>query len=269
MNFGAAIIAVLAVLAGIAPAHAAEPFKDFTFRTVKPPKAGAKKLITIQILPETTEELVKTRVGPLQVAAPANQLDWFWEGVSPDLSAARAGRFQDAVQQLALAPEGRAIATPRIDRFRAIIAEHGSDILLSTIGTKLSPALVLAMISTESGGLATATSDAGAQGLMQLMPDTAARFGVTDTTDPTQNIKGGVAYMEWLLARYNNDPILALAAYNAGETTITDNSGVPPYAETRAYVPKVIAAFQVARALCLTPPELFSDGCVFDLKGGN
>jgi soluble lytic murein transglycosylase-like protein len=269
MKFGAATLAVLAVLAGFSPVQAAEPFKDFTFRTVKPPKPGTKKLITIQILPENAEETVKTPVGPVAVAAPSDQVDWFWDGISPDLSATRAGRFQDAVQQLARAPDGRALQTPRIERLRKIITEQGSNILLATIGTKLSPALVLAMISTESGGQADATSDAGARGLMQLTPDTAARFGVSDANDPAQNIKGGVAYMEWLLARYDNDPILALAAYNAGETTITDNAGVPPYAETRAYVPKVIAAFQVARALCLTPPELFSDGCVFDLKGGN
>jgi soluble lytic murein transglycosylase-like protein len=98
---------------------------------------------------------------------------------------------------------------------------------------------------------------------MQLMPATAARFGVEDRLHPAESIKGGVAYLDWLLARFGGDPILALAAYNAGEGAVEDNGGVPPYAETRAYVPKVLAAWTVARGLCVTPPELASDGCVF------
>ena len=75
---------------------------------------------------------------------------------------------------------------------------------------------------------------------MQLIPATAARFGVTDATDPAQNIKGGVAYLAWLLTHFDRDPILALAGYNAGENAVTKHGGVPPYAETRAYVPKVL-----------------------------
>jgi soluble lytic murein transglycosylase-like protein len=76
-----------------------------------------------------------------------------------------------------------------------------------------------------------------------------------------------VAYLDWLLGRFGGDPILAIAAYNAGEGAVDDNGGVPPYRETRAYVPKVLAAFAVARGLCLTPPELVSDGCVFAVNG--
>jgi soluble lytic murein transglycosylase-like protein len=82
---------------------------------------------------------------------------------------------------------------------------------------------------------------------------------------PSESIRGGVAYLDWLLARFGGDPILALAAYNAGEGAIDSNGGVPPYAETRAYVPKVLAAWTVARGLCQTPPELASDGCVFTI----
>ncbi len=269
MEFGAAKVAVLVILAGLTPLNAAEPYKDFTFRIVKPPKAGAKKLITIQILPENTKQEVKTPLGPVMVVAASDQFDWFWAEISPDLSAARAGRFQEALQQLARAPEGQAVTPPRIARFQQIIASHGASILRATVGTKLSPALILAMISAGDDGKSYATSRVGALGVMGLSPEIAKRFGVSDASDPLQNIKGGVAYMAWLLARFGNDPILALAAYNAGEAAIADNNGVPPIARTRAYVPEVIAAFQVARALCLTPPELFSDGCVFSLKGGN
>jgi soluble lytic murein transglycosylase-like protein len=95
------------------------------------------------------------------------------------------------------------------------------------------------------------------------MPATAERFGVTDRESPTENIKAGVAYLDWLMDHFDKDPILVLAGYNAGEGAVRDNNGVPPYPETRAYVPKVLAAFNVAKGLCQTPPQLVTDGCVF------
>jgi soluble lytic murein transglycosylase-like protein len=144
---------------------------------------------------------------------------------------------------------------------------HGLNILRATVGTDVSPALVLALISIESAGKIETESHAGAQGLMQLMPATAARFGVTDRLDPAENIKAGVAYLAWLMNHFDNDPILVLAGYNAGEGSVRDNAGVPPFAETRAYVPKVLAAWTVARGLCQTPPELMTDGCVFHNNG--
>jgi soluble lytic murein transglycosylase-like protein len=123
--------------------------------------------------------------------------------------------------------------------------------------------LVLAVIGIESAGKADAVSSAGAVGLMQLIPDTAKRFGVTDSTNTVQNIKGGVAYLDWLMTEFDHDPVLVLAAYNAGEGAVKANSGVPPYPETRDYVPKVLAAWQVAQGLCVSPPELMTDPCVF------
>jgi len=144
-----------------------------------------------------------------------------------------------------------------------IARSQGIPILRSTIGTSVSPALVLAVISVESAGQADAVSRSGATGLMQLMPATAARFGVTDSLVPEDNIAGGVKYLDWLMQKFDNDPILVLAGYNAGEGSVRTHQGVPPFAETRDYVPKVLAAFQVARGLCQTPPELISDGCVF------
>ena len=103
----------------------------------------------------------------------------------------------------------------------------------------------------------------------RLIPATAERFGVTDSTDPVQNIKGGVAYLDWLLKEFDNDPLMVLAAYNAGEGAVKANDGVPPYAETRDYVPKVLAAWQVAQGLCVSQPMLVTDPCVFrtDLAG--
>jgi soluble lytic murein transglycosylase-like protein len=131
----------------------------------------------------------------------------------------------------------------------------------------VSPALVLAVIGIESGGRVDAVSTAGAIGLMQLIPATADRFGVVDSANPVDNIKGGVAYLDWLMKEFDRDPLMVLAAYNAGENAVKSNGGVPPYAETRAYVPKVLAAWAVARGLCVTPPELVTDGCVFAVKG--
>jgi soluble lytic murein transglycosylase-like protein len=172
-----------------------------------------------------------------------------------------AVRFRDALA--AVERSGSRVRAPRLQTLRDIADRHGVDILTSTIGTEVSPALVLAVIAVESAGRNDAVSHAGAEGLMQLIPATAARFGVSDSMNPGENIRGGVTYLDWLLKEFNGDVVLALAGYNAGEGAVARYSGVPPFDETRAYVPKVLSAWNVARALCLTPPELTSDGCVF------
>jgi hypothetical protein len=107
---------------------------------------------------------------------------------------------------------------------------------------QLAPALVLAVMATESNFDPLAESPKKAQGLMQLMPDTAARFRVARLSDPSQNIRGGMAYLRWLLAYFEGDVMLAVAAYNAGEKAVDRYLGVPPYAETRLYVRKIMAA---------------------------
>lgn len=107
----------------------------------------------------------------------------------------------------------------------------------------LQPSLVLAVIEAESGFNAQARSDKEAQGLMQLIPKTAQRFGVQDPYDPVQNLHGGMAYLRWLLAYFRGDVRLTLAGYNAGEGAVVRYGGVPPYAETRAYVEKITRAY--------------------------
>lgn len=243
-------------------------------RVVVPGSGQSGPRITIQI---TAEEHARNTSAPAPVApSPVSviaqddaarplaggQTDWFWQAISPTLPA-DPGRFWAAQDLLAAAPQAASLSVPRLTTLNRIIENHGADILMASIGTDVSPALVLAVMAVESSGQPEAVSHAGAQGLMQLIPDTAVRFGVTDPFDARQNIAGGVAYLDWLLDEFDGDPLLALAGYNAGEGAVRRNNGVPPFAETRDYVPKVLAVWMMARSLCRTPPELISDGCVF------
>ena len=111
--------------------------------------------------------------------------------------------------------------------------------------TGLDPGLVLAVMMEESGGDPQALSPRGARGLMQLMPATAEEVGVTDRTDPMQNVRGGARYLKNMLERYSGDLDLALAAYNAGPGNVEKAGGrVPAFRETRNYVERVKARFE-------------------------
>jgi len=114
------------------------------------------------------------------------------------------------------------------DEIAAAARQHGVD-----------EAIVRAIIHAESAYNPNALSRAGAQGLMQLMPATARRFGVSNAFDARQNIQGGVQYLAWLLKRFNNNLTLAAAGYNAGEGAVDKYNGVPPYSETQRYVVRV------------------------------
>jgi hypothetical protein len=103
--------------------------------------------------------------------------------------------------------------------------------------------LLASVVHAESGGNPRAVSRAGARGLMQLMPATAANLGVQNSFAPEQNVSGGTAYLDQLLTRYHDNLTLALAAYNAGPDAVDRYHGIPPYAETRAYVARIIREF--------------------------
>lgn len=124
---------------------------------------------------------------------------------------------------------------------------------------QLSPALVLAVMAAESNFDPLAESPKKAQGLMQLLPETALRFKATKLRDPAQNIRAGMAYLRWLLAYFEGDVMLALAGYNAGEKAVDRYLGVPPYAETRLYVRKIMASVGGQRLhpfdATVTPPS--------------
>ena len=272
---------------GAAPAEVVPAQDSFTFKRIKVPQPGVGKRITVQIdpaeqarrlaaLPKIDPRPERSADAPLApqsepsstapgatTTAPANYA-WYWDTV-PTAMDAVDGRFTLAMATLSLGPGGKSVAAPRLQHMQEIAASYGTDILTATLGTDVSPALVLAVIGIESAGKTDALSTAGAEGLMQLIPATAERFGVTDAKDATQNIKGGVAYLNWLMKRFDRDPLMVLAAYNAGEGAVEANAGIPPYPETRDYVPKVLAAWQVAQGLCLSPPELVTDPCVFKI----
>ncbi len=286
MRFRAAIIALMASAIPLSgSAEGIDPSRDFTFKRVKVGERQARAQGLVQIdpaeqarllaaLPRTSAphqvpdlppveggtEAAKAPLGP--VPQPEAAFSWFWETVPPGIDDV-SGRFPLALATLTQGPGGKAVPTPRMQHMQELADEFGTELLKATVGTEVSPALALAVMATESAGRADAVSHAGAQGLMQLIPATAERFGVTDAMDPVQNIKGGVAYLDWLMRHFDRDPIMVIAAYNAGEGAVKANRGVPPYAETRDYVPKVLAAWTVAQGLCMTPPEVVSDPCVF------
>ena len=267
------VVALACALALPAPAQeASEPPAWPTVRPKRlaPPKAGSTNRITVQIRPQAPQPPTGPSAPPVAGQATAGATgpgaadlqDWFWNALPHDLAGASPNRFPLALKALDGDP-GNKIKAPSFQAVTDLARVHGTDLLLHSIGTQVSPALALAVISVESGGKVDALSHAGAQGLMQLIPDTAARFDVTDPTNPSENIRGGIAYLDWLIKEFNGDVALALAGYNAGENAVKAAKGPPAYAETRAYVPKVLAAWQVARRLCVTPPDLYSDGCVF------
>ncbi len=147
------------------------------------------------------------------------------------------------------------VAEPSNRQFPAIASRDARIMALAPLideaayTTGIDPALLMAVIDVESGGNAQAVSPKGASGLMQLMPSTAARHGALNVFDPKQNIAAGARYLARLLQQFHDLP-LALAAYNAGEATVRKYGGqIPPFAETLAYVPRVIDRYQRYRSV--------------------
>ena len=143
------------------------------------------------------------------------------------------------------APTPATTAPPTAELLKAELTKTEVAELLAHAGVahNIDADLLAAVVRAESGGHARAVSRAGAQGLMQLMPGTAAALGVADAFAPAQNVEGGSKYLDQLLTRYKDNIALALAAYNAGPGAVDRYHGVPPFRETRAYVAGIIREF--------------------------
>jgi len=254
---------IFALLFAIAPIWAQQ--SDIKPKFGKPPPANVKKRITVFIAPpEPASDAPDSAPVPEQDPERSSHASWFWSEIQPTQRAGFASGDLDRALEVVKrsAPDGW---FPTAQDMHQMLQRWNGPILMSAGAANMSPALVAAVIWVESRGQVDAVSPAAAQGLMQLIPATATRFGVTDPFDPMQNVNAGATYLAWLLDKFQSDPILMLAGYNAGENAVMNAGGVPDYSETRDYVPKVLAAYSIARLICKTPPILVTDGCVFQL----
>jgi soluble lytic murein transglycosylase-like protein len=175
------------------------------------------------------EMYLKTRVQAPE-AAPASS--------SGTTESSETGAAMAVTQAPSFRPTGVKV-TPRFTDMIAKVARE----------QRVEPALLHAVVLAESAYNPQAKSPKGARGLMQLMPDTGKRYGVTDLLNPVKNLTAGAKYLRDLLAMFGNDKSLAVAAYNAGEGAVMRNgNAIPPYAETQAYVPKVLKYYESFRA---------------------
>jgi soluble lytic murein transglycosylase-like protein len=151
---------------------------------------------------------------------------------------------------LVLSPHDRTASGDRYDfRLLAKATQYDAIIEQAAISAALEPNLLRAVIVVESGFNSRAVSKRGAVGLMQLMPATASRYGVSNPYDARQNVHGGARYLKFLIDRFGHDVSLALAAYNAGEDAVQRNGGqIPPFSETMAYVPRVLKIYKMLAA---------------------
>lgn len=178
-----------------------------------------------------------------EVAGPATRL-WLcgYAGAGyAEISNEQIDRFEESRSAGPLAPAAPASvpetsasgALPVADPFQNLIASAASRY-------QIDPDFVTSVVKAESGFNSTAISPKGAQGLMQLMPETAARLGVENVLDPATNLGAGTKYLRQLLDQFDGDAVKALAAYNAGPQRVEQYGGVPPYRETRDYVTRII-----------------------------
>ncbi|HET6861778.1 MAG TPA: lytic transglycosylase domain-containing protein [Pyrinomonadaceae bacterium] len=164
--------------------------------------------------------------------------------------------FSDVLLSHALAPLVSA-QTTGIPSDIPTSGDPNLDAIILKVGESegVDPRFIHAVIWQESRYETTARSHAGAQGLMQLMPATAKRFGCKDVNDPTDNITAGTKYLSWLLKRFSGDVGLTLAGYNAGEGSVDKYNGVPPYDETRNYVKVITERYGKSYHPVLAPEE--------------
>jgi Transglycosylase SLT domain len=183
-------------------------------------------------------EMIRSDREELPVCLTVNQLVLKPNVNGPNPVDARVSSKLLPLPQLPKASSFGNLSAAEKGKFASLVSSMAKDF-------KLDPRLVLAVMKAESNYDPLARSPKGAQGLMQLIPETAERFGVKDSNEPNDNIRGGMAYLKWLLSFFRGNVVLALAAYNAGEKTIEKFNGVPPYPETMAYVQRIRSVYPV------------------------
>jgi soluble lytic murein transglycosylase-like protein len=190
--------------------------------------------------------------------SPSSASSWFWEEVAPRIE---DGSRAKAMQVVANARNGRQGIFRTKAQARRVLTRWRVEIKAAARSAGINEALIVAVVIVESGGNRYAKSPKGALGLGQLMPETAHRYGVRDAFDPAENLRGSATYLSDLIDIFRGDLVLALAAYNSGAQAVFKHRGVPPYAETRAYVPKVLAAFETAGDFCASHPRAARRKC--------
>ena len=173
----------------------------------------------------------------------------FAGGSRLSVPAARIERFHMSAPAVVVAP---LVARPSAEAWRSLAGPYAEMIRRAAQRHGLDPVLLTAVAEVESGFDPQAVSHKGAEGLLQLMPETARRFGVVDSFNPDQNVEGGAQYLEWLLARFSGDEQLALAGYNAGEGAVDRYRGIPPFPETERYVVRVLGRVETLRGAATT-----------------
>ncbi|MBC9251559.1 murein transglycosylase [Pseudomonas alcaligenes] len=194
-----------------------------------PPAVGAKAMALPRPVREDTSGPVRIRVYTFVHKGIRHYVSRRPVGISARVDTLELYYIKGC--NLCMAPKDLNVASLRLDTF-----SYRREIEAASGHYGVDRALIRAVIHAESAFRPNVISEAGAQGLMQLMPATAERFAVDDPFDARQNIRGGVRYLAWLLKRFNGNQVLALAGYNAGEASVVEYHGVPPYAETQSYV---------------------------------
>ncbi|MGB0505165.1 MAG: lytic transglycosylase domain-containing protein [Pikeienuella sp.] len=186
-----------------------------------------------------------------------NPFDWFWRKIDADINAANSERLQSLRKLMATKIQSKQNA----DLVQKIMKSWKAEIDFAAREAQIAPQLLAAIIAIESAGDPNAVSRSGATGLAQLMPATAERFRVNDPFNPQENLTGAAAFLSVLLDMFEQDLVLTLAAYNAGDGAVREYHGVPPYDETRAYVPKVLGALVMAERECVQHLSGARDQC--------
>ena len=209
------------------PANAFEYLPGDSVEPLSVPEPGP------EVVAETTERhdrFADTGSGAPWIGEPAHRRKRRTQKVGPGPAIDRNFGSIETIEMPAFRATPETPSSPYQRVIRRVSREQG-----------VSPLMVTAVIAVESSFKPNAVSNKGAKGLMQLMPDTARRFGVDpdDLFDPNENLRAGCAYLRWLAERFDDDPVLVLAAYNAGEGAVDTYGGIPPFPETQNFVRKV------------------------------